>query len=132
MTNTLNDTGNPADASENLGNLEQGIDLLAVRGTWVYDSAHEGWNEIHPIKHCQRIGRWEGSWEKAFDAIRGISPTGTIQAGKDSASKRLALHYMGGSFVFADDIPATDREILLQRNLIHTRSIPENRPVQPS
>jgi hypothetical protein len=36
-----------------------------VKGTWVYDSAHEGWNEIHPIKHCQRIGTWEGSWTAA-------------------------------------------------------------------
>ena len=26
-----------------------------VKGTWVYDNAHEGWNEIHPIKQCQRI-----------------------------------------------------------------------------
>ena len=77
MANALNDTGNPADASENLGNLEQGTDLLAVRGTWVYDSAHEGWNEIHPIKHCQRIGKWEGSWEKAFDTIREHVPAST-------------------------------------------------------
>jgi len=27
-----------------------------VSGTWVYDSAHEGWNEIHPIKKCLRLG----------------------------------------------------------------------------
>jgi hypothetical protein len=39
-----------------------GADILVVLGTWVYDSAHEGWNEIHPIKHCQHIGRWGGSW----------------------------------------------------------------------
>lgn len=77
MANALNDTGNPADASENLGNLEQGKDLLVVKGTWVFDSAHEGWNEIHPIKHCQRIGLWESSWEKAFDTIRNQVPAGT-------------------------------------------------------
>ena len=23
---------------------------------------HDGWNEIHPIKHCQRIGTWSGGW----------------------------------------------------------------------
>jgi hypothetical protein len=34
-------------------------DILVVKGTWVYDSAHEGWNEIHPILHCQRIGTWK-------------------------------------------------------------------------
>ncbi len=77
MANALKDTGNPADASEHLGNLEQGTDLLAVRGSWVFDTAHEGWNEIHPIKHCQRIGKWEGSWEKAFDTIRDKVPAGT-------------------------------------------------------
>lgn len=30
-------------------------DILFVRGAWVFDTAHEGWNEIHPIKFCQRI-----------------------------------------------------------------------------
>lgn len=34
----------------------RGADILVVKGSWVYDSAHEGWNEIHPIKHCQTIG----------------------------------------------------------------------------
>jgi hypothetical protein len=36
-------------------------DILLVKGTWVYDSAHDGWNEIHPIKHCQYIGKWNSS-----------------------------------------------------------------------
>lgn len=64
----LNDKGNPAHVNPDLGELHTndatglGADLLVVSGTWVYDSAHEGWNEIHPIKHCQRIGRWTGSW----------------------------------------------------------------------
>ncbi len=36
----------------------QTADLLLVRGEWVYDSAHEGWNEIHPIRECRWIGKW--------------------------------------------------------------------------
>lgn len=67
----LNDTGNPADVDANLGELHandptgRGADILVVQGSWVYDSAHEGWNEIHPIKHCQKIGVWNGSWESS-------------------------------------------------------------------
>jgi len=65
----LNDTGNPNDVNANLGEIHvndptgRGADILVVKGSWVYDSAHEGWNEIHPIKHCQRIGTWSGSWQ---------------------------------------------------------------------
>ena len=51
----LNDTGSPTDVDPTLDDLHSLKDVLLVRGTWVYDSAHEGWNEIHPIKHCQRI-----------------------------------------------------------------------------
>jgi hypothetical protein len=70
----LNDKGNPNDLDTNLGEIHandptgRGADLLVVKGTWVYDSAHEGWNEIHPIKHCQRIGTWGGNWAEVGDA----------------------------------------------------------------
>jgi multisubunit Na+/H+ antiporter MnhG subunit len=77
MANALDDKGNPNDVNANLGNLEQGKDLLVVKGTWVYDSAHEGWNEIHPIKHCQRIGTWADSWDAAFDGIKNLVPPNT-------------------------------------------------------
>jgi len=68
----LNDTGSPTDVNPDLGELHvndatgKGADILFVKGAWVYDSAHEGWNELHPIKHCQRIGTWYGNWP--FDA----------------------------------------------------------------
>lgn len=39
-----------------------GADLLYVAGTWVFDSFHEGWNELHPIKKCTPIGTWTGVW----------------------------------------------------------------------
>jgi hypothetical protein len=71
----LGDTGSPADVNPDLGNLHTndpanggiGADLLYVYGTWVYDTYHEGWNEIHPIKVCARVGRWDGDWPKGFD-----------------------------------------------------------------
>jgi hypothetical protein len=64
----LNDTGDPNDVNQDLGEIHlndptgQGADILVVRGTWVYDSAHTGWNELHPILQCQRIGTWTGGW----------------------------------------------------------------------
>jgi hypothetical protein len=61
--NALNDRGNPADVNPNITSVHaagtpdgSGADVLVIKGTWVYDSAHTGWNEIHPIKQCQLIG----------------------------------------------------------------------------
>jgi hypothetical protein len=73
----LGDTGSPSDVDPGLGDLHTndpandnlGADLLYVYGTWVYDSFHEGWNEIHPIKACTRIGRWDGDWPDGFGGI---------------------------------------------------------------
>jgi hypothetical protein len=63
ISNALDDKGNPNDVNANLLPIHQaespdgyGADILVVKGTWVYDSAHEGWNEIHPIKQCQWAG----------------------------------------------------------------------------
>lgn len=72
----LGDTGSPSDVDPNLGELHvndptgRGADILVVQGTWVYDSAHEGWNEIHPVKHCQRIGTYQGNWSGDGTGLR--------------------------------------------------------------
>jgi hypothetical protein len=66
----LGDEGDPTDVDPSLGTLHTndaanggiGADLLAVMGTWVFDTAHEGWNEIHPIKLCEKVGTWTGTW----------------------------------------------------------------------
>lgn len=71
----LGDTGSPADIDPGLGDLHTndpangniGADVLYVMGTWVYDSYHEGWNELHPLKACARVGRWDGDWPDHFD-----------------------------------------------------------------
>lgn len=68
----LNDKGSPSDANADLTELHTndatgvGADILLVRGEWVYDSLHDGWNELHPIRYAQKIGTWTGSW--GFDA----------------------------------------------------------------
>ncbi|HEV7442589.1 MAG TPA: hypothetical protein VGO18_08335 [Steroidobacteraceae bacterium] len=63
------DAAKPSDLDPSLGGeMHQngcdgkGADLVVVAGTWVYDSLHEGWNEIHPIKRCHKIGTWDGVW----------------------------------------------------------------------
>ena len=33
-----------------------------MQGRWVFDSLHTGWNELHPIKVCTKIGSWDGAW----------------------------------------------------------------------
>jgi len=71
-----NRPGDPADVNPNLGELHSnndpndglgyGADILYVEGTWVYDSLHEGWNEIHPVKVCTKMGCWKGDWNDIF------------------------------------------------------------------
>src|SRR4029079_6265407 len=54
----LNDTGSPSGVgppAHTSAVLRRGSDILFVSGTWVYDSGHEGWNEIHPMKKCLRL-----------------------------------------------------------------------------
>jgi hypothetical protein len=64
----LNDKGSPSDANAELTEIHtndatgRGADVLVIRGDWVYDSLHEGWNEIHPILQAQRVGTWGGGW----------------------------------------------------------------------
>lgn len=60
VVNALNDKGSPTVVDPKTGattdQLHPGRDILLIRGTWVFDTAHEGWNEIHPIKVCQLVG----------------------------------------------------------------------------
>ena len=57
--NALNDKGHPTDVNPDLTELHSSADVLVVKGRWVYDSAHEGWNELHPITYAQRIGSYD-------------------------------------------------------------------------
>jgi len=45
-------------------------DLVLIRGRWVYDAGHQGWNELHPVKHIQKIPDEQVcTWER-FDELR--------------------------------------------------------------
>lgn len=70
----LNDKGSPSDVNAELTEIHtndptgMGADVLVIRGDWVYDSLHDGWNEIHPILQAQRAGTWGGSWSSIGSA----------------------------------------------------------------
>lgn len=57
-----------------------GADLLYVMGTWVFDSFHEGWNELHPIKQCTPIGTWNGAWPADVPVIKAGLDAGFADA----------------------------------------------------
>lgn len=51
-------SGNPLDVDPSLGSLSA-RDVVVVKGDWVYDSLHDGWNEIHAVHDCQIVGHLE-------------------------------------------------------------------------
>jgi hypothetical protein len=50
--------GNPTDIDPNLGTMGRG-DIVVIKGDWVYDSLHPGWNEIHAVHDCQIVGHMD-------------------------------------------------------------------------
>lgn len=65
------DAGDPDAATDvNYGTLGGG-DIVVIQGRWIYDSLHDGWNEIHAIHACHKIG------EKDVDAPWPVLPDGT-------------------------------------------------------
>jgi hypothetical protein len=46
----------PAQDDPSIGDIHPGKDVLFVMGRWIYDTAHEGWNELHPVLLCQKVG----------------------------------------------------------------------------
>jgi len=75
----LGTSGSPSDVNPNLGEIHTnndpnngmgaGADILFISGAWVYDPWHAGWNEIHPVKVCTKIGTWNGDWDIPPDVI---------------------------------------------------------------
>ncbi len=71
LGSALDDQANPGDIDKSLEQLSLG-NIVLVTGRWVYDAGHvdegRGWNEIHPIRHCQIIDRgvFKGDWGSVF------------------------------------------------------------------
>jgi hypothetical protein len=58
--------------SRDAGPLRLGADLLGVRGTYVFDSFHEGWNELHPIEKCTIVGRFNATRSTDLERLRTL------------------------------------------------------------
>jgi hypothetical protein len=69
------------DANNGFGS---GADILYIRGAWVFDPWHEGWNEIHPVKVCTKIGKWEGGWDLPGDVILRVRSQFDLAAAPDT------------------------------------------------
>ncbi len=77
------DPGNPDDATgSNYGTLTAG-DIVVIQGRWIYDSLHDGWNEIHAIHACQKI------WMKDPGGPWPVLPDGTDLADPASVSSAI-------------------------------------------
>jgi hypothetical protein len=50
------DEGSPADvaADPGSGTIEAG-DHVAIIGDWIFDNAHDGWHELHPVKKVLKL-----------------------------------------------------------------------------
>lgn len=76
--NGLDDKGKPSvfdpKTGATLSTLENLQDILFVKGDWVYDTAHEGWNEIHPIKDCQLVAKATRDTSDHVDWDEAIAP----------------------------------------------------------
>ena len=53
----INDVYDPASGTLSAADAHtgEGGDVILVRGDWVYDAGHTGWNEIQPIRHVQKL-----------------------------------------------------------------------------
>lgn len=55
-------SGTPLDVGLDPARLD-GRAIVVVKGSWIYDSGHAGWNELHPVTACQVIGYMpDGGW----------------------------------------------------------------------
>jgi hypothetical protein len=74
LLHAQDDVAGLSDMPELGGSLHQyaedgnNADFVVVYGDWVYDGMHDGWNEIHPVHHCQKLSglKWDGYWPDVF------------------------------------------------------------------
>ncbi len=78
----------------------QPASVVCVIGTWAFDSAHDGWNEIHPVKSIQSVGTmapsvagysWDSSWTRQCDMMNKASSPPT-KASQREPSNGWIIH----------------------------------------
>jgi hypothetical protein len=53
----INDVYDPASGQLEAADPDTGLggSVVVIKGDWVYDAGHSGWNEIHPVRHVQKL-----------------------------------------------------------------------------
>ncbi len=77
--------GDPADATPNASELKNKA-LVIVKGDWIYDSLHQGWNEFHAVHACQVIPgalNEDGSWPDDIGGGLGLNTPDKVKAALD-------------------------------------------------
>lgn len=84
--------GDPRDIDPSLGEIAKGH-IVILKGEWVYDSLHHGWNEIHPVRDCQIIGTMELGDLNDPDTPEALWPPDLCGIGLDDKDKvTMALY----------------------------------------
>jgi hypothetical protein len=76
--------GSPADVGES-GTIEAG-DHVAIIGDWIYDSAHDGWHELHPVKALLKL--------RCPTDVPGIDPEYPDSPESKLAKEKFCLAYL--------------------------------------
>ena len=70
-----------------------------MTGRWVYDAAHEGWNELHPVYAIQKIdpvadsGDFDGWRTRWCDALSSIPPFDGLAVRPSGMSPQQSVTY---------------------------------------
>jgi hypothetical protein len=81
------DEGSPADVAVTPGSGSVSVgDHLAIVGDWIFDNAHDGWHELHPVKKVFRIPCQPGK--------AGVDPEAPDSPFSKEARERPCLDYM--------------------------------------
>ncbi|MGB7815432.1 MAG: hypothetical protein WBL28_03690 [Methylotenera sp.] len=84
------DKGDPADvaAEPGSGTIEVG-DHIAIIGDWIFDNAHTGWHELHPVKKLIRLRCPEGT------KVTGVDPEEPHSERSKEAIEKNCLELLG-------------------------------------
>jgi hypothetical protein len=95
-----NDVGTPLDIDASLGVLDAGY-FVVLKGIWVYDSNHTGWNEIHPVEDCRIIAT--PGQAKEFKDLSFTDNTGAVLTLESPDNVKTYLEIQCGAIKRAED-----------------------------
>jgi hypothetical protein len=84
-------------------------DTIFVMGRWVYDAGHDGWNELHPVKHLQKVNTGSPEDASKWCEMVGQSRDPLVVANQDKKENNWELHPLIDGCV-----PATNDEPVIK------------------